>query len=276
MSPIMLITVGLTALCLYLQVQVGPPMLEKARELFKNTAIDNPGAFIQPGKQIQMDDTSIYVTDKREISPDVLELYGIQIFRQEGTKLADIQSEKGRLIIDRTREEYTVMLNSAVVRYQDGNDHISVVPDKGDGTWRLTLNYGTLRNSNEVSQRAKFMTMENLMASIKMARMLPTGVSSRAEDICDLEVELNQRIAFALSPIAFLLLGVPLAIRTSRRETSVGLFVGAVAGGFFFLSIILCESFSKFPGLYPQYLLWLPNILYQIVGGIMVYRISRK
>ncbi|MEA4862610.1 MAG: LptF/LptG family permease [Victivallaceae bacterium] len=276
MSPIMILTVGLTALCLYLQVQLGPPMLEKARNLFSNTVIDNPGAFIQPGKQLAFEDTSIYVTDKKELSGDSFELYGIQIFRQEGSKLADIQSESGRLVVDRAKEEYSVILNNAVVRYQDGNDHISVVPDNGDGTWKLTLNYGKLRNADEISQRAKFMTMRNLMASIKMARMLPKLSWHRAEQICDLEVELNERIAFALSPLAFLLLGVPLAIRTSRRETSVGLFIGAVAGGFFFLSIILCESFSNFPQLYPQYLLWLPNILYQIVGGIMVYRISRK
>jgi len=96
------------------------------------------------------------------------------------------------------------------------------------------------------------------------------------KDTTELEIELNQRIAFALSPIAFLLLGLPLAIRTSRRETSVGLFLSVILAGVFFLSIILCESLESFPALYPQYLLWLPNIVFQIIGAVMTYRISQR
>jgi lipopolysaccharide export LptBFGC system permease protein LptF len=91
-----------------------------------------------------------------------------------------------------------------------------------------------------------------------------------------MEVELNKRIAFALSPIAFLLLGIPLAIRTSRRETSVGLFLSVILAGIFFLLIIFAQSLTGYPKLYPQYLLWLPNILFQFAGAIMTYRISQR
>ena len=76
--------------------------------------------------------------------------------------------------------------------------------------------------------------------------------------------------------VSRLLLGLPLAIRTSRRETSVGLFLSVILAGAFFLSIILCESLESFPKLYPQYLLWLPNIVFQIVGAIMTVRISKR
>ena len=67
-----------------------------------------------------------------------------------------------------------------------------------------------------------------------------------------------------------------MAIRTSRRETSVGLFLSVVLAGGFFFTIILCDSFSNSPKLYPQYLLWLPNILFQTVGAVMTVMISRK
>ena len=113
------------------------------------------------------------------------------------------------------------------------------------------------------------MKLTDLMGRIRMTRELN-------RDTTDLEVELNQRIAFALSPIAFLLLGLPLAIRTSRRETSIGLFMSVILAGVFFLSIILCDSLTKFPRLYPQYLLWLPNIIFQALGATMTFMISRK
>ena len=133
----------------------------------------------------------------------------------------------------------------------------------------FSFNYGRQANAQRISVRPKYMTLADLMGRIRLTKELN-------RDTTELEVELNQRIAFALSPIAFLLLGLPLAIRTSRRETSVGLFLSVILAGLFFLSIILCESLSSFPKLYPQYLLWLPNIVFQILGAVMTYRISQR
>ena len=89
-------------------------------------------------------------------------------------------------------------------------------------------------------------------------------------------IELNKRIAFALSPIAFLLLGMPLAIRTSRRETSIGLFISVILAGIFFMSGIMCQNLDNFPHLYPQYLQWIPNIIFQTLGAILTWRISQR
>mgnify|MGYP002287322642 FL=1 len=133
----------------------------------------------------------------------------------------------------------------------------------------FSFNYGKQANERRISTKAKYMKLTDLMGKIRLTKQLE-------RDTTELEVELNQRIAFALSPIAFLLLGLPLAIRTSRRETSVGLFLSVILAGVFFLSIILCESLSSFPHLYPQYLLWLPNIIFQILGAVMTYRISQR
>ena len=108
------------------------------------------------------------------------------------------------------------------------------------------------------------------------AKRLSFIYGADAEKMCELEVELNQRIALALSPIAFLLLGLPLAIHTSRRETSVGLFLSVILGGVFFLAIIVFESLTSFPKLYPQYLIWLPNLVFQALGATMLYRVSQR
>jgi lipopolysaccharide export LptBFGC system permease protein LptF len=129
--------------------------------------------------------------------------------------------------------------------------------------------YGKQTINRRLYIRPKHMRLTELMGMIRLTKQWN-------RDSTPLEVELNQRIAFALSPIAFLLLGLPLAIRTSRRETSVGLFLSVILAGAFFLSIILCESLESFPKLYPQYLLWLPNIVFQIVGAIMTVRISKR
>lgn len=271
-SPILIITFLLTLLCLYLQVEVGPPLLGESRRFMKTAAIDQPLALFEPGRQIQIENTIIYIDDKEGENG----LKGVQIYTlaPDGKPAQDISAARGTLIVDKEKQVLTVRLFDCLLDNRDAK--ASGERLGGDGQQRLFaekfefgFNYGKQANEMDVGVRPKYMKLTDLMGRIRLTKELN-------RDTTELEVELNQRIAFALSPIAFLLLGLPLAIRTSRRETSVGLFLSVILAGAFFLSIILCESLSSFPKLYPQYLLWLPNILFQIAGAVMTYRISQR
>ena len=295
-SPILLFTVLLTAFCLYLQVEIGPPLLGKSRDLMATAAINQPLAIFEPGRPIEYDNTIIYIDDKEGDNG----IKGVQVYTisprsnpSEPYKVAqDITAERGKLLVDKEKQILTVRLFDCLVvdrkgvaaglgggidgvkkRESAAKDNLlssGSVPTRFYAQQlEFSFNYGRQANARNVSSRAKFMKLTELMAKIRLTKSL-------GHDTTELEVELNQRIAFALSPIAFLLLGLPLAIRTSRRETSVGLFLSVILAGVFFLSIILCESLSSFPMLFPQYLLWVPNIVFQILGAVMTYRISQR
>ena len=279
-SPIMLITVLLTGLCLYMQVELGPPLLGESRTMMDVAVINQPLALFEPGKQIQQDNCLFYIDDKEGENG----IKGVQLYilkekdkdKNKNKKLRDTREEVLQDISARTGKVYTDKAEqNLVVELYD-----CIVEDKGDSTGgtvqrvyteklKFEYNYGKMANAKKLSVKPKYMRLTELMGRIRLAK-------EQNQDTTELEVELNQRIAFALSPIAFLLLGLPLAIRTSRRETSIGLFLSVILAGVFFLAIILCESFCSFPWLYPQYLLWLPNIIYQIAGAVMTYRISQR
>lgn len=272
-SPILIITFFLMLFCLYLQVEVGPPLLGKSRTLMQTAAINQPLAIFEPGKQIEFENTIIYIDDKE--GEDGIK--GVQIYTLSDpqTVAQDISAERGKLLVDKEKQLLIVRLFDCLVVDKKGAAEQQQDGDTGMPTRFFTqqlefsFNYGKQANERRISTKAKYMKLTDLMGKIRLTKQLE-------RDTTELEVELNQRIAFALSPIAFLLLGLPLAIRTSRRETSVGLFLSVILAGVFFLSIILCESLSSFPHLYPQYLLWLPNIIFQILGAVMTYRISQR
>ena len=272
-SPILIITFFLMLFCLYLQVEVGPPLLGKSRTLMQTAAINQPLAIFEPGKQIEFENTIIYIDDKE--GEDGIK--GVQIYTLSDpqTVAQDISAERGKLLVDKEKQLLIVRLFDCLVVDKKGAAEQQQDGEAGMPTRFFTqqlefsFNYGKQANERRISTKAKYMKLTDLMGKIRLTKQLE-------RDTTELEVELNQRIAFALSPIAFLLLGLPLAIRTSRRETSVGLFLSVILAGVFFLSIILCESLSSFPHLYPQYLLWLPNIIFQILGAVMTYRISQR
>ena len=265
-APLLLIVMAMTALCLYLQVNAGPPLLWEARVLMRNTAVTNPMALFVPGQQITYEGAMIYIDDKVGAN----ELRGLQMysFDDELNLKQDIFAERAVLTADEQAMKLHAKLYKCIVGSYEGEVKHTIFNDELE----FSFDYGAKLNEEQVGVRAKFLPADQLLAKMKIERK--RGASK--EDMCELEVELNQRIAMALSPIAFLLLGLPLAIRTSRRETSVGLFLSVILGGVFFLSLIICESITKFYFIYPQYLIWLPNLVFQGLGATLLYRVSRR
>ena len=266
MAPIMLITALLTGLCIYLQVELGPPLQGKARSLLKNAVLEQPQALFEPGRQINLQNTLIFINDKepsgRLRGVDLYVLSGINTYSQ------NISAAYGDVKTDEEKKLLTIVLYDCMIDNKQAGSTGSVGRFFSK-RFEFTYDYGTVSNAAIVGVKPKYMRISDLLGRIRMTKALNRSTT-------ELEVELNSRIAFALSPIAFLLLGLPLAIRTNRRETSVGLFLSVILAGGFFFSIILCESLYHHPQFYPQYLLWLPNIIFQTLGAILTWRISRR
>ena len=113
------------------------------------------------------------------------------------------------------------------------------------------------------------MTFKELLGTISLYNKI--GL-----DTLEYEIALNLRFAMGLAPIAFLLIGLPLAINTSRKETSVGLFLSVMFAAVYFFFTIGCKMMGLGPALYPQYLLWIPNIVYQAGGLFFIIRLTRR
>ncbi len=266
-SPILLITFALSAFCFFLQLELSPPLLGKSRFMMEENILEKPTSIFQPGQQISWDKHIVYIGGKKDN-----ELSDIQIFAVDDSYnlTGDITAERGVVTVDKVHQQMKVTLYNCVVndrKKQDGESQTTTMKESD-----FKINYGEDLNRKRISVKPKYMTLFELFGYIKASKM----INRNKADICKMEVELNQRVAFSLAPISFLVLGLPLAIRTSRRETSVGLFLSVILAGFFFLSIILCNSLSDKYFLYPQYLLWIPNLLYQVVGAILIYRVSQR
>lgn len=91
-------------------------------------------------------------------------------------------------------------------------------------------------------------------------------------DRCEELVELNKRFVFAMASICFVLVGVPLGIRSQRKESSVGMAISlAVALGYYLL-VILMLSFDESHTIRPWMLIWLPTA---VCGAMAAYLIRR-
>ncbi len=262
-APILLVAYLLSGLCLYLQLDIGPSLLGASRAILKNVALDNPTALIEPGRSVHYNNYIIYVGEK-----DGEKLSDIQLISIDDSKrvAADITASTGTMTVDKIKKVINLNLfQCQSINQPYSNSKSTMTSDK------LTINidYGKQLGNKRLATRPKYMNTTQLFAQMQIARKHNLATTG-------LEIEMNRRIAMALAPIAFVLLGLPLAIRTSRRETSVGLFLGVILSIVYFMAIIIFISLESKAFLFPQYLLWLPCILYQVAGITMIYKIAHR
>lgn len=85
--------------------------------------------------------------------------------------------------------------------------------------------------------------------------------------------EINRRAAFAMAPFCFILIGIPLGIRSHRRESTAGIGIALGVAFCFYLFQILAQAAVKHPFLPAHILVWIPVA---ICFGIACWLIPRN
>lgn len=264
-SPLIILTFILTTICIFLQSDLSPHFMGRARMLVKFVGFNDPSAFIMPGQPNDFGSLVVYVKNKGENNT----IKDIQVFvfdKDRKNIQQDITASNGIVKVDKEKGTTSIILyNYNIINYQG-----ELPKDRIYGKeFTITVNVEREVNEMPLLRRIDFLTYKELIGRIILYKK--AGI-----DTTEAEVTLNLMFAMGLSPIAFLLLGFPLAIRTSRKETSIGLFVSIILSGIYFFFIIACNTLSSYPKLYPQILLWIPNIVYQIGGLYFLYRITKR
>lgn len=104
----------------------------------------------------------------------------------------------------------------------------------------------------------------------------PAEQAQRELDRMKLRLVIQDKFTTAFAVFSFALVGVPLGIKISRRETSANLGLAlALAMGYYFLTVAV-GWLDRHPELRPDLLLWLPNLLFIGVGLWLFWRVDKR
>lgn len=261
-APGLLLSVGLSALSFWFTTTLAPRCRYAAEQLMWEQAAISPAALLADSDNfIELEGLNIRV-DRRQ--GDLL--YGIHILVQDKEKRLQqtITARQGRLRADPPRRSFDLVLQDATF-----GELGAAAPKKGETnmpqryaaretTFPLSSDGGT--GLRKLVRKPRHMDLGMLFARIYLE-------SQAGGNVTPLQYELHMRMAMSLSPIAFLLVGIPCATRGRRSETSVGLLISLLLALGFYAFMVISSSLRSSAHLHPELLMWLPNVVYQ-VGGL--------
>jgi len=128
-------------------------------------------------------------------------------------------------------------------------------------------------------QKPAWMTYSELRKEqfrLATEKVAPADVQDRDRAQMKITMTIQEKFNTALAALSFVIVGIPLGIKVSRRETSANLGVAvALALGYYFLTVVV-GWLDRHPEYRPDLLLWVPNLIFIALGIWLFRRIDRK
>ena len=111
------------------------------------------------------------------------------------------------------------------------------------------------------------------VANVKGAGKLADAMREKARtELSNHKVELCKRFVFAMASVCFVLVGIPLGIRSQRKESSIGMAISLAVSLGYYVVVILMLSCEEMYWIFPEVLIWLPVAACLGLAAVLVRR----
>ncbi|GAB4240418.1 MAG: hypothetical protein OHK005_02610 [Candidatus Methylacidiphilales bacterium] len=268
-APVVLFSLAMCLLCLLNNAHLAPTAMTRFKLMVFELGRSNPTAFLRAQEPItRFSGYRIYLEKKQGN-----EVEGIYVWEldDQGVPKRSIRADRGTLSADMRDLSVSISLVNARQEERGGNpeDVSAIQTGLRAGTLPLRISLIDLHHRDAgVDGNISLLTLGDLNREI-------FSDDSLVPNLMPLLTELQRRFAFALAPFTFVLIGIPLAIRAQRRETSVGVVVSLAVVICYYLLIILSKALEERANWYPELIVWLPNFVFQGLGFYLLWKANR-
>lgn len=258
-----LLGAALSAICLYVNSELSPRSHLAMNILKLELGIEAPLEMLDVGRFISdFSGLTIYIGSKRD---SLLEQ--VRIYDTRTAVKREIRADTGMISADKSGTNMVLTLN---------NVRIDPINDTGESgfceSYILTIP-NAIRKAEYVKRDGDLLIGE-LAARIMHDDLFFSDMSwdDRARRTMVMTVELWKRIVLSVSCFAFAILGMPLGVKSHRKESSMGMAIGLLLFFSFYLFVVIAENLAASPALRPDLIIWLPVFISIFIGAKLIRR----
>jgi lipopolysaccharide export system permease protein len=276
-APLILLSILLSAICVYINCEVSPAAKYANRELLRTAGVEEPINLLEEGRFIR-DFPGLMIYVGRKNGTVVKDIVAYELDKNGGV-VRSVRAKSGEFVADNTKRLLMIKLRDVRIETPDAKDP----RDVSKTTYVNAAEYvpqpieiDKLFKSKRTMKKRGQMQIGELLDRIRnVERDFP--MLSNADRLIEktrLIVEANQRISIAIGCFSFMLIGIPLGVKSHRKETSTGMILSLVIVFAYYLFIVVAKSLADYPALHPNLILWIPLIIAQISGLWLIKRSS--
>lgn len=286
--PLLVLAALLTGLSVWMNLEVGPRCRVAYKRLFVEVLM-NTDVIPLREKQYSSDLLPGYTIYVGKVRGDVLE--NLEIYQSNQATQQWLKAASARLARDVTNQKFTVTLvdsygtritgsDSETLQY--GGDY-ELPPFKLPGRERpdsfgiSNMTFSELRRKlAELEAQTAVSPAWTNVSHAALREQMKSVEALRRDLTMPVKLQMHRQLSFSFACIGFTLIGIPLGICAHRRETSVGIALAVLLVAVYYSFFIVGEALETRADLAPHLIVWLPNFLFQVVGGALLWRASRR
>lgn len=252
-----------------LSVPLNDSLLAKShfasRKTLKEIGVRSPAAYLEPGTFIK--DFEGYIIFIHEIKGNRLK--NIRIYQpQENRPTRTIAAKEGEFISVPEKNIVKLKLTDGTSEEPDPNNptHFYKLNFK---TYYMTLNMQDRPKAGILEKKAREMTITEIKNELKK-------LGQQGIEPLPLLSEMHKKFAISFSALIFVLIGIPLAIKTHRSEKSISLGISLGVLVIYWLLLAGGTAYALKGALPPWVAIWMPNFIMASAGAILFYNVQRK
>jgi len=277
-APGIVLGLVLSYFCVQLNDEVYAYFHYAQRQLKRDFKVTDPQAFLIPGHDTN--EFQGYKINIKRKENDIFYDVTINEFLEDGRKRF-IRADRGQLIKDEKTNAFSFKLIDGIIEEPDAAN-----PQKffqgNFGVYTIKFdNSSDNKNKTKLKKKRRDMTIKELNAGIAKQKKLlaqagPDETKQIKRQITISATTINERLSYSFACLAFVLIGMPLGVRSHRSEKTIGAAISLALVAAHYIFVLFAKALNDRPEYYPQLLIWLPNIVLIILGILFTFRIQRR
>lgn len=275
-APLIVLSILFSGICMYINCEVAPAAKYANKKLLRSAGVEEPINLLEEGRFIN-DFPGLMIYVGRKNGNVVKDVVAYELDKKGGIKRS-VRARQGDIEPDNNNRLLTVKLYDVRIEIPDEKDphDVSKTTYVNAEYYPIKLDFNDILKSGKVHKKRSYMGISQLIDHIhNVDRDFPAlSPDQRRIEKTRLVIEANRRVSVAIGCFTFMLIGIPLGVKSHRKETSIGMVMSLGIVFAYYIFIVIAKALADYPDLHPNLILWLPMVGMQAFGIWLIRRSS--